>query len=293
MSFYDYQGNILSEDYDPYVTSDYTRTECINAFIFAMNRKATEIGMTSSTWADASGLSSSNRTTARDLMRMTVVACGYPELAKIWNKRSWTIKTKAGRTYTQTSTVTNETLEASYHIFGGKTGHTGANLNLVMVSADANGDWMAGAITTASTEEYRFLDMLALFELADRAVAGEDVSGESIADCTGAIVCHVPSHPLGYDKTFSDFDVLFAQGADTSIIPASTTKVMTAITALDYIDDINHQVTVESEDSFLNTGDVVTFRDILFTMMLPSNNAGANRLAKSIGAKILNTGIQF
>lgn len=47
-------------------------------FVMAMNRKAAELGMTSSRFADPAGLSVENVSTARDLMKMITSANAYP-----------------------------------------------------------------------------------------------------------------------------------------------------------------------------------------------------------------------
>lgn len=102
----------------------YTDSECRTEFVAQMNAKASYIGMANSTFANASGTSSSNVTTTNDLIQMLVEACSYPEILKIWNKKSYTISVGGSnpRTITITTTVANQTLENSYYILGGKTG---------------------------------------------------------------------------------------------------------------------------------------------------------------------------
>src|SRR5574340_377265 len=53
------------------------------AFVTAMNRKAAELGMTQSTFVDATGLNSGNVSTAEDLARMVKAAYGYPEIREM------------------------------------------------------------------------------------------------------------------------------------------------------------------------------------------------------------------
>ena len=50
------------------------------AFVTAMNRKARELGMTSSRFEEPTGLSSNNVSTAYDLARMVAAAAQYPEI---------------------------------------------------------------------------------------------------------------------------------------------------------------------------------------------------------------------
>ncbi|MGE4242836.1 serine hydrolase [Ramlibacter sp.] len=50
------------------------------AFVAAMNRKAKQLGMASTTYIDPTGLSEKNRTTARDLATLVLAASEYPVL---------------------------------------------------------------------------------------------------------------------------------------------------------------------------------------------------------------------
>lgn len=104
--------------------STYTDSECRTEFITKMNAKAAYIGMSNSTFVNASGASGDNQTTTNDLVQMMVEACSYPEILKVWNKKSYTISVGGSnaRSLTIETTVTNQTLENSYFIYGGKTG---------------------------------------------------------------------------------------------------------------------------------------------------------------------------
>lgn len=51
-------------------------------FVAQMNRKATELGMASSHYADPAGLSVENQSTAADLAKMVTAAYGYPLIRK-------------------------------------------------------------------------------------------------------------------------------------------------------------------------------------------------------------------
>src|SRR5574340_371839 len=61
------------------------------AFVTAMNRKAAELGMTQSTFVDATGLNSGNVSTAEDLARMVKAAYGYPEIREMTTTESSTV----------------------------------------------------------------------------------------------------------------------------------------------------------------------------------------------------------
>ncbi len=64
------------------------------AFVAAMNRKARQIGMRSSTFVDATGLHSENAATAADLSKMVVAAYQYELIRKITTTGSYELATR-------------------------------------------------------------------------------------------------------------------------------------------------------------------------------------------------------
>jgi len=61
------------------------------AFVAAMNRKAREIGMNDSHFVDGTGLNSSNRSTASDLVKMVDAAYRYPLIRQITSTGSYDV----------------------------------------------------------------------------------------------------------------------------------------------------------------------------------------------------------
>lgn len=115
-------------------------SDCVSAFVSEMNNRASIIGCTDTEFDSPSGLSQNTTTTASDLLRIVVEACSFDEIMRIWGKKSYTISIGGTNPRTQsiTTTVANTSLEASYYIFGGKTGHlnspSDAN-SLVMIAS--------------------------------------------------------------------------------------------------------------------------------------------------------------
>lgn len=112
-------------------------SDCVSAFVTEMNRRASLIGCTGSTFTTPSGYDTNNKSTASDILRITIEAASHPEINRVWNKKAYSISVGGSnpRTVSLETTVTNETLEASYYIFGGKTGHiTGSADALVMIA---------------------------------------------------------------------------------------------------------------------------------------------------------------
>lgn len=84
--------------------------------------------------------------------------------------------------------------------------------------------------------------------------------------------------------------LLFSKSVNASIAPASITKVMSVIVALESGMTLNTLLTVAVGDiatgsgNNLLEGDQITLLDALFNMMLPSSNTSANLVARSVGA---------
>lgn len=87
--------------------------------------------------------------------------------------------------------------------------------------------------------------------------------------------------------------VLYAKNAELQLAMASTTKIMTCITALECA-DTEEIVTVSSYAAsqpkvklYLNKGEQVLLGDLLYSLMLESHNDTAAAIAEHIGAAIL------
>jgi D-alanyl-D-alanine carboxypeptidase (penicillin-binding protein 5/6) len=93
-------------------------------------------------------------------------------------------------------------------------------------------------------------------------------------------------------------DAFAAQNEDSRYNPASTTKLMTALVAMDYISDkLDQPVTVgteieaigeDSSTAGLVEGDTYTWRQLLYAMLLPSGNDAAMTVA--VNAARIQTG---
>ena len=88
-------------------------------------------------------------------------------------------------------------------------------------------------------------------------------------------------------------EVLYEKNADEVRAIASLTKIMTALVALENIDDLDAQVVLTSEDfeglieanavtAGFTKGEVVTYRDLLYGLLLPSGADAAKALARNI-----------
>lgn len=90
----------------------------------------------------------------------------------------------------------------------------------------------------------------------------------------------------------SDKKVLYAKNPDNIMYPASTTKIMTLITALEQ-GDLDSVITVSSSAATcegssldLRAGDRLTLREALYGMMLVSGNDAAEAVAENVAGSI-------
>ena len=142
---------------------------------------------------------------------------------------------------------------------------------------------------------------------ADRPGLGVSDSGESVSISYFAEdLCVVDENVESIEADtseslsacFFDLDsreVLYAKNVHERRYPASTTKIMTALVALEH-GDLDAQATVsETAITFnesgvttagLKTGDMLTLRQLLYALLLPSANDAANVIAEQVGGSI-------
>ena len=90
-------------------------------------------------------------------------------------------------------------------------------------------------------------------------------------------------------------EILRSRNADTLMYPASTTKILTALIALQFCDDLDATLVVSEtanalpEDASVvpfKTGETITLRDALYGMLLRSGNEAANAVAEFVSGDI-------
>ena len=86
---------------------------------------------------------------------------------------------------------------------------------------------------------------------------------------------------------------LFAKDSEARAEPASVTKILTAVTAIELIEDLDARVTMKNQDftdlykknaslSGFKTGESVSYRDLLYTLMMISGCDSAYALANNL-----------
>lgn len=288
----------------PYIISDehmqeteYSDVACVSAFMSKVNEKATELGMTNSVFTYPSGINS-GKSTARDLVKLFVASTAYDELMRIWSYDAKTITVNGNNARNEEIKRSDgSTLTDSYYIFGRKTGSwTTADglINNLGVIGEVSGRMVAGVVMKATTSDGRFSAMKQMFDIAQQVIENPDtdVSILSVADAECCCCCLIPSYNIScYDRY--PFSYLYEQNSERVYIPASVTKVITAMVMLDYVKQLDENIEIIASDitggsgAILNEGDIISWRDALYAMMLPSSNTAAQAVARCVGKKIL------
>lgn len=269
----------------------YSDSDAKSRFMQYMNDKAKEIGMENTTFIDAAGFY--NRTTAYDLLRMGVYACSYDPLVEAWHKNTYTVSVSGNmeRDVNLTTTVKGAALEDYYFLFGGKTGTVDGQSNLLAVVEGPDNRLFVVVVLGASVN--RFEAAKQVMDLAVRKYndpsfdySTEDVPAKSAAACL---------LPLHNTKAYTDYPLtmLYEKDIYTSRTPASITKVMTAMCMLDYVYDLNEEFVISQGDitsgsgNYYYAGDIISYKESLHSMMLPSSNTCAEATATAVGHLIL------
>lgn len=293
-----------------HVMTDYmfSAQDCLSVFVEYMEVKAEQLGLSNNTlFKDPCGIE--NYSTARDMVRCLIRGNECAPLKEIWGQREYTVTLEGEepRSLPLCSTVLadkdSHMLTDAVEVLGGKTGtltNYGAyNLSVIAKIPDSD-DLLACTVLCADEENglpnNRFLAAkqaitAAIAKYKDRSL---DVSETKVC-AQSAIVCVVP--PLcAADEYHAELDVLFEKNASERKRPASMTKMLTAVIALEYLTDPQEKICVQQTvldaipDGFyagdLKAGDIITVKDALHAMMLPSSNAAAYVLANHVGHKI-------
>ena len=271
-----------------------TEVERVSIFCGLMNKKAAELGMKNSTFNDPAGIN--NFSTARDIMQVLLQVAKNETVNSIWTKRAYTVNIEGD--CPRTLELISKTLQGegngklleSYKVLAGKGGTlTYKNINnssILALDPAGNGRLacvVMGAWDPNSGPNNRFNAAKQVFDKA-LGKGNAEICAES------AIVYRI------YDDAEKEPCLLYEQNADKVIPPASMSKMLTALTALDFIKDLNTKITVKEAhialvqkgfyQRYLKAGDVISFFDLLHTLLLPSSNLGGFVIADYVGGLI-------
>lgn len=153
---------------------------------------------------------------------------------------------------------------------------------------------MIGAVLDATTLDNRFIAMKQLYDIAYKKINDSEYqpSENDFASALKGAVCILPPCPSAMLENY-DFEMLYSKDSDVQASIASTSKVMSLITGLDYIYSVKEIITIISNDiqsgsgNIFSAGDTISIEDLMFSMMLPSSNTGGMAFARICGEKMI------
>ena len=127
-----------------------------DGFIEQMNEKAAELGLTSTIFADPSGLDADNVSSAFDLSRLITYAAGNERIAEIMRKPRHLVRTNRRRVRIRN---TNKLLSGELDVWGGKTGFIRkAGYCLAALLQLPEGELVSVVVLGARSNAARFLE---------------------------------------------------------------------------------------------------------------------------------------
>ena len=131
-------------------------------FVYRMNKKAKDLGMSNTTFVEPTGLDARNQSTAADLIQLARAAFNQPLIREATTRKNYVFSTtNSGRQVGKKNT--DKLVGGFLDILAGKTGFTDeAGNNLVLEVQDERKHPIIVAVLGASSSEVRFQDAKAL-----------------------------------------------------------------------------------------------------------------------------------
>lgn len=271
-----------------------TDAQAEQAFVDEMNKKVAQLGGATKFY-NSSGLTAAGQVgNAYDFNIFAIHASVKPEIASVWGQKTYTLNIKGSnaRTVSVDTTVTSPTLENFYTILGGKTGTAGIIHNLTAIVSNGSSIYVG---TVMKGTDDRFNDLKQAIDQAIKKDKGLDYDINLVgnSDTAFSVVKYPTLNPLL--TTNSKPQILLAKNETVKNNPASMTKIMTSIVMIENATNLNQTITFQDSDLVggsgveIKTGDTITLRDALYTMLLSSSNNTAKAVARVVGHNIINT----
>lgn len=271
-----------------------TDAQAEQAFVDEMNKKVAQLGGVAKFY-NSSGLTAAGQVgNAYDFNIFAIHASVKPEIASVWGQKTYTLNIKGSnaRTVSVDTTVTSPTLENFYTILGGKTGTAGIIHNLTAIVSNGSSIYVG---TVMKGTDDRFNDLKQAIDQAIKKDKGLDYDVNLVgnSDTAFSVVKYPTLNPLL--TTNSKPQILLAKNETVKNNPASMTKIITSIVMIENATNLNQTITFQDSDLVggsgveIKTGDTITLRDALYTMLLSSSNNTAKAVARVVGHNIINT----
>lgn len=266
------------------------------AFLARMKARAAELGMDETRLVNPSGLTKDSRSSANDLLGLGLAFADHPVLARIWGTTNHMVKIEGPNarrvnvTHNYVALKNFGAFTASYPFMGGK----GGSLNYpdlkirahVLVTEVGGVRYVISIMGMAFGDDPFALDL----EICARIAAEQRGEKPPAAPAVAALL----AKGGGYAYSALDRTRRYSSpNADRPQVPASTTKIMTALCTVETVKDLSQKLTVRFDDLRggsgieCHSGDVLTYEEALYALLLSSSNTLAEALAASVGMRLI------
>jgi len=295
----------------------YAWTEGMREFMERMRFKAAQIGMTSSVFVNPYGGEAFgyNTTTCTDLLRLGIHAYSYRCIMDVLstkgtanlhvygpNDRDIAISFDFQKDFDDAYMRVHGAGENPHIIYGGKGGGWGSgehkafaylgycrvkDRNILAVTSNVSADRSVGRL-------YRKNAIIEVLDICERKLNGESIEGMTVKYADYAAAAFLPDDIPSVLLKNRPIDILFSQGADVPFNPASTTKVLMAITASDICPGNQELYQILDEDIcndsvfyYAYPGDIESIETGMYPILISSNGSNTMAMARHCGEKIL------
>lgn len=249
-----------------------------------MQQKAKQFNMNNSFFANASGATTHSYSTSSDLLRLLSFACTKTEITNIWNLSNSTLEVngKNCREVHISSQLTqnNRNKLLPYQIDGLKSGSwNNSHKALLMNCSSSFDDFMLSLMVN---DAFCFNNIYSISkELCDY------IKFQKIGSYLDQFLNSGGSFSVKYNGKY------ISRNDSTKHLPASTTKLLTVLCALDYF-SLTDKITIHEIDitsgsgSKFYNGDILSVEEALKGILLESSNTLAQALGRATGEKIIS-----
>jgi len=262
-----------------------------HVFVKTMNDYCSLLDMKNTIFKNPTGLCEKGQiTTAEDMSKLVLKIIEYPEILKVWREKKYTIRFNGlnEREMEIESFIIDKDFEQFYNILGGKSGTLYPDVfNLIMLSSDADDQIFLTIIMQTASRKDRFLDSKKLIDLTRAKISNSNHSHITGIKAESFVVYRIKNNLLSLTNHF--YDQIYSENSDSKVQPASITKLMTALLVVENITDLDKQFEIKGSDIIDSSGplvcigDMISYRDALYALLLPSSNTMATALSRKVG----------
>ena len=294
-------------------------------FIERMNQRAAELGCTATNFVNTHGLQSSlHYTTARDYSLIALEACRHELFMKLCGTAQYVVPATnywSERTLKNSNALlTSESMYGSGYVYEGctgmKTGHT-SYAGYCLVSTAQRGDTKLLCLVYGDdSSDACFRDSAALLDwgFENHTAAPEETPEPTPLNYLASVTSAPAASPLSFSGERFDAEIgskaavvldqetgeVFYAANETDIVyPADLTKLMTALLAVESIENglfsLNTEITVTdnafsdltgSSTRMLSAGETLSMESLLYLALLPSADDACNAIGEYVGGDL-------